>query len=58
MYHLIKQEGLKGMYRGLLPALPLTCHAALHWTVFEWMKAQLGNRHTDKKMVPALSLFR
>jgi len=45
---LIRIEGVRGMYKGLLPALPLTCHAALHWTIFEYLKQLVSVwRHGD-----------
>lgn len=48
---LIKQEGVRGMYRGLLPALPLTCHGAVHWSVFEHFKKLLLQYSATDKMV-------
>jgi solute carrier family 25 folate transporter 32 len=36
---LIRNEGIRGMYKGLVPALPLTTHGALHWAIFESMKS-------------------
>jgi len=44
-----KEEGLRGMYRGLLPALPLTAHAALHWTLFELFKSLIRSRPERKR---------
>jgi hypothetical protein len=35
------------MYKGLVPALPLTCHAALHWTIFERFKQLVAQMHGD-----------
>jgi hypothetical protein len=44
---LVRTEGLRGMYKGLVPALPLTCHAALHWTIFERFKQLVAQWHGD-----------
>ncbi|KAL6045296.1 Nicotinamide adenine dinucleotide transporter 1, chloroplastic [Balamuthia mandrillaris] len=44
MYEVFKIEGLRGMYRGLVPALPLTCHGAVHFTFFEWFKRMFLSR--------------
>jgi solute carrier family 25 (mitochondrial folate transporter), member 32 len=41
-YDLAAKEGVRGLYRGLAPALPLTMHAALHWTIFERIKRVMG----------------
>ncbi len=37
------------MYKGLVPALPLTCHAALHWTIYERLKQLVAIYHDDPK---------
>lgn len=36
---LIRADGVRGLYRGLIPALPMTAHGAVHWAVFESMKS-------------------
>ena len=34
----LREHGVRGFYRGFLPSLFLTTHAALHWTIFERLK--------------------
>jgi solute carrier family 25 folate transporter 32 len=41
----VRSEGIRGMYKGLVPALPLTLHAALHWTIYERFKQILLSFH-------------
>jgi solute carrier family 25 folate transporter 32 len=42
-------EGFHGMYKGLIPALPLTLHAAFHWSLFEKLKNSIILHKSKKK---------
>lgn len=41
---IIKEEGLKTLYTGLLPSLLLTSHAAIQFVIYEYLK-QLETRY-------------
>jgi maltodextrin utilization protein YvdJ len=39
--HLIASDGWRGLYRGVVPALILTCNPAILFLAFEWLKRGL-----------------
>lgn len=43
LYRIAKQEGIKGLYRGLLPGLFGTTHGAVQFTVYEALKKMCDN---------------
>lgn len=51
--HLMETDGWIGFYRGFVPALPLITHGALHWMIYEEMKAIVLGRpnRSSKDMV-------
>lgn len=48
-------EGFHGMYKGLIPALPLTLHAAFHWSLFEKLKNSII-LHKSKKNIKNIQM--
>jgi solute carrier family 25 (mitochondrial folate transporter), member 32 len=56
---LLRADGLRGFYRGLIPALPMTAHGAVHWAVFESMKKFVIQQpwHKDAPQLNYLETF-
>jgi len=40
---IVKEEGFKGFYKGFVPAILLTSHGAIQFTVYEYLKAQYAS---------------
>lgn len=52
----MKQEGVKGLYRGLTPSLFGVSHGALQFTIYEKLKDYSYQRNPGEKIVgPTLS---
>jgi len=61
IHSVVRQEGLRGMYKGMSAALPLAFHAAVHWTIYLQMREALqwftGRPH-DTSLVRASMIER
>jgi solute carrier family 25 folate transporter 32 len=55
LYRIAKQEGIKGLYRGLLPGLFGTTHGAVQFTVYEQLKRMC--EHFDIPQAQTLNLL-
>eukprot|EP00172_Hildenbrandia_rubra_P001675 Plantae.Rhodophyta-Hildenbrandia_rubra.ctg2244.p1 GENE.Plantae.Rhodophyta-Hildenbrandia_rubra.ctg2244~~Plantae.Rhodophyta-Hildenbrandia_rubra.ctg2244.p1 ORF type:complete len:331 (-),score=38.59 Plantae.Rhodophyta-Hildenbrandia_rubra.ctg2244:339-1229(-) len=43
VWRIVREEGISGLYRGLVPSLALVSHAALQVTMYEWLKRHMGD---------------
>jgi solute carrier family 25 (mitochondrial folate transporter), member 32 len=50
---IVREEGPKGLYKGLIPALILTSHGAVQFSVYEYMKTEANKYFGNAQGQPA-----